>query len=252
MKLIRLLRFIFISGVLFLNSSPVFSINVELIDTSPKSPAVLNQDEALYIHIHYKSNQPLRFQASAKELDKAITDGARFNPSQAYPAGEGEAIAWIAFDKAARIDTITVTVYNANWQPLQTKSMLFSALWETGKTGKLHSLAPWVKNLNEVQQASVGKQEPLTFGSIILVQLLFLSVPVYWLLQMILIYKWTGSWRKMACIPLIISLPLLGYTLFALYADSNLWPLMMIFICPFLLGFLLFVIWYKYVHGRAV
>ncbi|BCA96622.1 hypothetical protein TUM19329_29830 [Legionella antarctica] len=221
------------------------ALNVDLIETSPKAPAVLHQYEALYVLIHYKSDQPLRFQAMGKNLNQKINKGVRLNPSQAYPSGEGNAIAWVAYEKSTYIDTVIVTVYDANWKELQTKSMLLSAIWQEGTTGQTHSHAAWVKRLNQQQQASVGKQEPLSMWDMIFVQLLFLSIPLYWILQIILIFKWSDGWRKIVYLPLLVSIPLLFYTLYALYAGSNLWPLMMLFITPFTLLFLLILIGIK-------
>lgn len=248
---VRLFRPLLLSTVLAVYSTLSAALGVELIETSPKSPAVLNQDEALYVLIRYKSDQPLRFQAIGKNLGQKLIERVRFNPSQAYPAGEGEAIAWVAYDKATEIDSITVTVYDANWQPLQTKSMLLSAGWQGDRGRSNHPIASWAERLNRQQQSSIGQhQAPISSREALFVQLLFLSIPLYWFLQIVLLFKWTGSWKKLACFPLIFSVPLLLYTLYALYAGSNLWPLMMLFITPFILLGLLIIIGYKKFYFR--
>lgn len=221
------------------------------METSPASPAVLYQDEALYVLIHYTSEQPLRFQALGKYREQKIMSNVRFNPSQAYPEGEGQAIAWVAYDKATEIDSLMVTVYNANWQPLETKMMMLSAVWQEGDNRRTHPQALWVKQLNQQQQASVVQpQKPLSMWDVLFFQLLYLSVPLYWILQIRLLLKWSDGWRKLACIPLLISLPLVIYTLFALFAGSNLWPLMMLFITPVTLLMLLIIMLYKKMHAR--
>ena len=245
---IRLPLLQLLAGIIYLYSAMAVALNVTLVETSPKSPAVLYQYEALYVLIHYKSDQPLRFQAMGKNLNKKISKELRLNPSQAYPAGEGDAIAWVAYNKGTYIDTITVTVYDEKWKPLQTKSMLISAIWQEDTTGRTHPQAPWVKELNQQQQASIRQQDPPSIWSMIFVQLLFFSIPIYWILQIILIFKWSGRSRKIICLPLLISIPLLVYTLYALYAlyaGSNLWPLMMLFISPFALLLLLILIGIK-------
>ncbi|MCL9685840.1 hypothetical protein [Legionella maioricensis] len=246
MKPIRLSLLSLFAVIVYLYSTLATALNVELIETSPKSPAVLYLGEAIYVLIHYKSDQPLRFQAMGKNLNQQISKEVRLNPSQAYFAGEGDAIAWVAYDKPTYIDTITVTVYDEKWKPLQTKSMLLSAIWQEGSTGQTHPQSPWVKLLNQQQQARVKQQEPSSIWGMVFVQLLFFSTPLYWILQIILIFKWSGRWRTMACLPLLVSIPLLAYTLYALYASSNLWPLMMIFITPFALLFLLILMGVKY------
>lgn len=223
-------------------STIAVALKVELGETSPASPAVLHQDEALYVLIHYQSEQPLRFQAIGTYLGAEIKTNARMNPSQAYPAGEGQAIAWVSYYKPTEIDSVKVTVYNANWRALETKSLSLSATWQEDYRKVAHPKAPWVNELNQQQQASVtAKQQPLSTWDILFIKLLFWSIPIYWILQLLTLWKWSGTWRKIACIPLFFSIPLLIYTVFALFAGSNLWPLMMLFITPVLLLLLLII-----------
>jgi hypothetical protein len=232
-------------------SSQALALQVELVETSPASPAVLYQDEALYVLIQYKSERPLRFQAVGKYRDHEIMVHVRLNPSQAYPEGDGQAIAWVAYDKPTEIDALMVTVYNENWQPLETKIMMLSAVWQEGNSQHTHSQASWVKQLNREQQASVTQsQEPLSTWDVLFFQLLNLSIPLYWILQITVLLKWSAEWRKVACLPLLISIPLLVYTLYALYMQSNLWPLMMLFITPITLLILLIIMIYKKMHTR--
>ncbi|MGM9454982.1 hypothetical protein ACTAZI_16790 [Legionella bozemanae] len=230
--------FFFLIGFLLSHTLVAAALNVELSETSPAAPAVLHQNEALYVLIRYQSEEPLRFQAIGSYLGKEVKANARMNPSQAYPAGEGQAIAY----KATKIDSLRVTVYNANWQALETKSLSLSATWQEDRSNVTQPKAPWVNELNQQQQASVtATQQPLSAGDILFIQLLYWSIPIYWILQLIVLWKWSGTWRKLACIPLCISIPLLIYTVFSLFAESNLWPLMMLFITPVILLILLII-----------
>ncbi|HIC7358895.1 TPA: hypothetical protein ACW6D3_002755 [Legionella pneumophila] len=252
MRLAQRMRLFFLLVMLAVYSAPSIALSVELIETSPKSPVVLNQNEALYVLIRYRSDLPLRFQAIGENLRQKIMDNARFNPSQAYSSGEGEAIAWVAYDNATEIDSITVTIYDANWRALQTKSTPVSAVWQNENSKNNQPLAPWVQRLNQQQQSSVftNSQTSLSSGDAYFVQFLFLLIPLYWLLQIFILFNWTGRWKKLACFPLFFSLPLLLYTLYALYAGSNLWPLMMLFVTPFILVFLLIIVGYKRIYSR--
>ncbi|WP_454780423.1 hypothetical protein [Legionella sp. WA2022007384] len=237
----KLVLIVFI-GLLLSYTTIARALNVELSETSPASPAVLHQDEALYVLIHYQSEQPLRFQAIGTYLGKEIKDNIHMNPSQAYSVGEGQAIAWVSYTKGAKIDSVMVTVYNANWQPLETQSISLSAVWQEDNSTLSNPKAPWVNELNQQQQASVRPTESLSTWDILFVQLLFFSIPIYWILQIRLLWTWSGRRRTYACIPLLISLPLLAYTVFALFLGSNLWPLMMLFITPVAL-LMLIIIW---------
>lgn len=252
MNLVQRMNPFFWLLILAIYSTPSMALSVELIETSPKSPVTLNQDEALYVLIRYKSDQPLRFQAIGENLQQKMMSNARFNPSQAYSSGEGEAIAWVAYDNATEIDSITVTIYDANWRVLQTKSISVSAVWQNENSNNNQPVAPWVQRLNQQQQSSVftNSQTSLSSGDAHFVQFLFLLIPLYWLLQIFILFNWTGRWKKLACFPLLFSVPLLLYTLYALYAGSNLWPLMMLFVTPFILALLLIIIGYKKVYFR--
>ncbi|HCG0033615.1 TPA: hypothetical protein NI876_002994, partial [Legionella pneumophila] len=165
---------------------------------------------------------------------------------------EGEAIAWVAYDNTTEIDSITVTIYDANWRALQTKSIPVSAVWQNENGRNNQVAAPWVQRLNQQQQSSVftNSQTSLSSGDAHFVQFLFLLIPLYWLVQIFILFNWTGRWKKLACFPLLFSVPLLLYTFYALYAGSNLWPLMMLFVTPFILALLLIIIGYKKVYSR--
>lgn len=242
-------------GVLLCYPNLASAFDVELRATSPKSPAVLNLDEALYVLIHYQSEEPLRFQAIGTYHGAEIKAKARMNPSQAYPLGEGQAIAWVAYYEGTKIDAVKITVYNANWRLLDSKSLSLSAGWEENQDNSPNPKEPWVNKLNQQQQhhaSMAGRQQPLPPSSVLFIQLLFFAIPVYWILQITLLLKWTGRWRNIACLPLFVSIPLLGYTLFALYAGSNLWPLMMLFITPAVLVALIVIMIIKKVSSNEL
>ena len=231
--------------MMILYSVSVWSVEVELVETSPKSAETLNQDESLYVLIRYKSDQPLRFQAIGQYQNKQIKENVKMNGSLTYPAGEGNAIAWVAYDKATKIDQIVVTVYSDNWQLIKNVSMPRTVSWEEGGSIAPHPEASWVGQLNQDQQSYGHDERPTSFSWNIFLIFLFLTAPAYWYLQVQLLLNWKDGWRKRAAAPLIISIPLLLYTLFALFKGSNLWPLMMIFISPILFISLLIIIFYK-------
>jgi hypothetical protein len=55
------------------------------------------------------------------------------------------------------------------------------------------------------------------------------GVPAYFVVQPATILRWPGGWRLAALAPLLLTAPALGFSLFALYHGSNLWPLTLIF-----------------------
>ncbi|NHA15098.1 hypothetical protein [Thioalkalivibrio sp. XN279] len=73
----------------------------------------------------------------------------------------------------------------------------------------------------------------------LLIMLMGWSVPGYFALQLILWRRWDGGWRRLALVPLWGTVPVTAYTLFALAAGSNLWPLIMLFTLPLAFVYLL-------------
>jgi len=65
-------------------------------------------------------------------------------------------------------------------------------------------------------------------------------VPGYFVLQAALTWRTSGGWRKASLLPAVLMIPILAYTVLAFAAQSNLWPLLLIFTAP--LGFLYLVV----------
>ena len=59
--------------------------------------------------------------------------------------------------------------------------------------------------------------------------IVMLSVPAYFVAQPAALVRWPGGWRKAALAPLVLVLPALVFSLYALSHDSNLWPVTLIF-----------------------
>jgi hypothetical protein len=72
------------------------------------------------------------------------------------------------------------------------------------------------------------------------------GIPGYFALQILLAKRYRGGWRIAALIPLVFTVPLLGYTAYAFAQESNLWPLMLLFYAPFAAIYLLILLG---IHG---
>ncbi len=62
--------------------------------------------------------------------------------------------------------------------------------------------------------------------------LVMAAVPGYFALQFYTARKWEGNWRWAALAPVLVMAPLIGFTIFAFAAGSNLWPLMLVLTAP--------------------
>jgi hypothetical protein len=65
--------------------------------------------------------------------------------------------------------------------------------------------------------------------NLLLGALLMAGTPAYVLLQPLAILRWRSGWRTAALAPLLLTVPALAFSLFALTQGSNLWPLTLIF-----------------------
>jgi hypothetical protein len=66
----------------------------------------------------------------------------------------------------------------------------------------------------------------------ILFDALLWALPAYVPLQLYLAWKWEGGWRIAALVPLLVMGPLVLVALLAASAQSNLWPVFLIFASP--------------------
>ena len=218
------------------------SPSIEILAIHPVDQA-LATDDALYVHIHYQSDQPLRFQIHASGPgDKQA--GAMMNPSPAYPAGEGEAIAWIAFREYFKPDSLTLRVSSHSWKTISEIALDSSVFWSPG--AERQPRPEWVTRLSSEQQQTVTQDMQQAYshssgGVDWLIMLMAWSVPGYFILQTWIWRRWHDNWRRAGLLPLWASTPITGYTLFALLMGSNLWPLAMLFLMPVLFGYLLVI-----------
>lgn len=66
-----------------------------------------------------------------------------------------------------------------------------------------------------------------------------LAIPGYAVLQWQLARRWTGGWRVAALAPLVVMAPLAIHAALAFAAQSNLWPILLIFTSPLAFLYLL-------------
>jgi hypothetical protein len=94
--------------------------------------------------------------------------------------------------------------------------------------------------IHEVRRVAAASNEAGESGGFDPLDLIFLCVPGYLLLQVVLAYRTSGGWRKAALAPAVIMVPILAYTVLAFAAQSNLWPLLLLLTAP--LAFLYLVL----------
>jgi hypothetical protein len=74
-------------------------------------------------------------------------------------------------------------------------------------------------------------------------------VPAYFVLQVLMLIRYSGAWRLASALPLLLLVPATAFSLVALQAGSNLWPLAIIFSAP--LGGIMLVVTGALHHYRS-
>jgi len=213
--------------------------------TDPPDGSVLNVGEALYVRLEYSGDQPLRFRVRGYRHGLEALEGSRSNPAPPYPAGQSEALAWIEYTRPVALDELRIEVYDDRWTLLDQAVLPFDIEWQAGARAAPRTLRPWVMPMSDAQQqmtsaalASAHQDGDDGFW-MLLIMFAGWSIPGYFILQVVLYRRWRDGWRRAALVPLIGTLPITAYTLFALFQGSILWPLLMLFTLPFAFLYLL-------------
>lgn len=228
--------------------------SVEIAEVDPQSDATLAAREPLYLRIAYDSDIALRFQATGFVDGVEVRETEAMNIAPSYQPGRGEAVAWVSYDAATRIDEVRVTVFDASWKKLDTLTYPIDTHW-TGVVPKAwRQPAQWARRLSAAQQSMREPGSPgdqvIDSGLDVLVMLAGWSIPGYFILQIYLFVRSRGGWRTAVALPLLGTVPLIAYTLYALIAGSNLWPLVMLFLMPFAFVYLAAVWLAKSIWGQ--
>jgi hypothetical protein len=213
---------------------------VRIVASAPSLPARLGRNEPVYLRLSYRSAIPLRVQARGFFRGEDLTNGVRYNPSPAYPAGDGEAMVWLSYSGPTRIDQVRVEICDGNWKTLKILALPVDVVWSSA-AAPVRPQPAWVERLNAGQQNPAGDGDSGTaagFADWLTGLLLGVGIPGYFVLQIVLAIRYSGGWRVAALAPLAIMLPAMAHAAFALSMQSNLWPLLVVLSAPFLFLYL--------------
>lgn len=217
-------------------------VDLRLIARFPTSETVLGREEIVYLRIGYVSDRPLRIRVSGLKAAVPVT-GASYmtNPSPDLPAGEGEALAWIAYREPVLLDGLRISALDTDWRPLASLDLPMRLVWGSQPASQLRAPPDWVERMRDLQQRSTLKALEDTGDDTWIGLAAMLALPLYIGLQALMGMRLTGRWRIAALLPLILALPLAVYCALALIMGSNLWPLALILFAPLGLFYLLLV-----------
>ncbi len=198
----------------------------------------LAANQSLYLQLAYAWPAPLRFQARGYWQGEPRARMVN-NPAPAYPAGQGDAVVWLAGEAGVQIDEVRVRVTDAQWNLLREVSFPCNVEWRAGAAEP--AAEAWAAEMMAAQRnlpavETAAKRSPLgwLFSGLmlLLVPVAFVAVPGYPLLQVLALVKLRGPLRLLSALPLAFMLPVYAFCLYALSQGSNLWPLYAVFASP--------------------
>ncbi len=221
----------------------IAQVEIRVIETDPPSPSTLGHWEPFHLRIGYETDRAVRIYVGAFLGARRLPSMTSASPS--YEAGAGEAEVWVAFTDPARVDRIVVRAH-ADGKDLARAEVPVSLTW-TGITPPVpRRPADWVGRLQDHAQRHISdeyaayRNRPGSWLAQGLVLLLPWATPGYLVLQIVLLRRYRGSWRLASAVPAVPMAGVLIYTILAMAAGSNVFPLVWLlasfFACVSLLG----------------
>jgi len=186
-------------------------IELEVLDVDPPSPAILNADDNVYVHVRYHADVPIR--VWVRPFAHGEPAPAMSNASPAYPAGDGEAFGWFGFRTVGAVDEIHIQAAPANSGFATVETVTPAQFTWDGSVGPRHEPAAWVAPLQHKEEEAqktayaeymnrpLGVSGGLALGVFAAAVLGAFAVCLVWPLWGVL--RWRGIWRALAALPLV-------------------------------------------------
>ena len=212
-------------------------VRVQVRGTDPATPAVLGKWEQFYVRVGYETDRPTYVRGTAFLGGKPVT--SMTSGSMRHEAGAGEAFFWFAYTDPAHVDRIVMTAHDAKTnQAIAQTAISVDLTWTGAPVGTARPRPEWVVRMQAEQDRRVKEQSlaymnrPVPWWESVLFFAVIWSVPGYFVVQAIALWRWRGGWRIAAAIPVLPMAAILLYTIVAFRAGSNLFPLVLIFTSP--------------------
>lgn len=233
-----------LAGTFLIAAQAMAAVQLRVVAQDPESSTTLDLGSRVSLHIGYSSDQPLRFRIEALYESKIHEVGAITSPATLQPSGEGETLVWISFSNATHIDSVLVTALDAQWDVLESTTVATDFSWREGVGGQPREPAPWVVTLGKTERREHDFIfDPLPKPTEPLWDIFFLcsvaSLPIYLLLQFLMLRHYRARWRELAAVPLVALVPLISFSLIGFGMDLGLWTSFLFRCAPFALAYLL-------------
>jgi hypothetical protein len=218
-------------------------VHLTLAATDPDSPASLGHWEQFSLRIAYDTDQPIRVRGEAFADGRRVT--SMTSGAALHAAGTGEALFWFAFTSPARVDTIVIRAEDAHRVMAASLDIPVDLTWTGVRADLPRTRAEWVTRMQDEEtrrlraEAQTRPNGASGLAEIALALVLMSGVPLYFVIQPLMLRKLRGGWRAAAALPLLPMSGVLVYTAIAYHAGSNIFPLVLIFTAPIGVAYLL-------------
>jgi hypothetical protein len=226
---------------------------IQVLSVDPSSPAEIDQSGDFALRIGFSSTQPLII--SAEPLYEGRVVPAINGGGVHVEAGQGELLLWFSYSKAQRIDAVTVIARSATGKYVTQTNLPVELAW-TGRPVARRERADWVQRLKEEgkkqtqAQAEASYNSPIKQLTDLVAEAMMLAVPGYFLLQIVLLWRLRGSWRKAAAAPLLPMGVVIAYVVYAVLDGSNIAPVVLVLTAPPALIYLAIIAWLSGMGNR--
>jgi hypothetical protein len=222
--------------LLFVSTLACAEVRVQVLETDPGSPATLGHWQQFYLRIAYETDRPIRVRAEAYAGGAPVPSTNSGSPR--YGPGPGEAMFWIAYTEPARVDRIVVrAVDDKTQQPIAQAEIAVDLAWTGQKTAARRRKPEWAARLqaerDRLQKEAMREyaSRPSPWWESVLFMAAMWSIPIYFIVQVVALRRWRGGWRIAAAVPAVPMALILGHAIFAFFAGSNIFPIVLVFTC---------------------
>lgn len=230
-------------------------VRLAVVDVDPGFSATLGHWDHFSLRIEYATDRAIRIRGDAYLGDERVTSINGGSPR--YDAGTGEALFWFAYTSPASVDRIVVRAVDDETGEVLAQTERPVRLEWTGRAGTRRARPAWVERLQAEQSRRIGGQmraaadREESAGERLFFDALMWGAPVYLVLQLVALWMMRGGWRIAAAVPAVPMGIVVAYTILALLAGSNLFPLVLIFASPpAALYLILLLIAYRFAPAR--
>jgi len=208
--------------------------SVQVRATYPTSRSVLGRGQTFFLLIGYTSDQPIRVRAQpffAGERVPAMTSG-----SPHYGTGTGEVEVDLPLSDPRRVDTIVVTGETKTGEVVAQARISVDLTWTSRPDLTFHAPPEWVLRMSAEQDTRMQWWQEVLWGLVLMG-----SIPAYFVLQVVLLWRLRDRWQRIAAVPLVMMVPVVAISAFGLWERATLWFIWLVFTAPLALFYLLVV-----------